>query len=74
MNRSCPCCGGNQLEPGSIQSTGRLTFRPDNARFLSMKTADVAVTANICTECGHVMLLGNVQKANELVTGRTEAN
>jgi hypothetical protein len=74
MTRTCPCCGSCELEPGAIQSTGRLTFRPDNAKFFSLKTADVPVKANICTECGHIMLIGNVQKANELVTGRAEAN
>ncbi len=70
--RQCPSCGSTSLEPGHVQSTGAIYFRPDNTRFLTLKTADVRLHANLCTECGVVTLVGNVEKARRL-TEKTAA-
>ncbi len=67
----CRRCGGQRLEPGSMQSTGKLYFRPANTKFLTLKTADVPIRANICLDCGAVELLGDVSKARAL-TDRKE--
>jgi predicted nucleic-acid-binding Zn-ribbon protein len=64
--RKCPSCGSTNLEPGNIQSTGRIYFRPENTKFLTLGTGDVPITANICTDCGHLMLVGELRKANKL--------
>ena len=65
--KKCIRCGGERLEPGRIQSTGRIYFRPENTQFLQLKTADIAVTANICLECGTIELVGDVVKVSKLV-------
>ena len=72
MKRKCPSCGSENLEPGGIQSTGQLYFRPKNAKFLSLKTGNIKIEGNICTECGCIMLIGDKAKAMALVTGKDD--
>jgi DNA-directed RNA polymerase subunit RPC12/RpoP len=72
MQIKCPSCGSENLEPGRLESTGRVYFRPKNAKFLSLKSANIEVEANICTECGHIMLVGDEGKARALVSGRED--
>lgn len=66
--RKCTECGGTDLEPGAIQSTGKLYFRPANAKFLTLRTADISVNANVCVDCGHVQLVADVEKLAALTT------
>ena len=70
MERKCPSCNGTNLEPGNIQSTGKIYFRPKNTKFLTLKTADIEIEGNICTDCGYIMLVGDKNKAKSLVTGK----
>ncbi len=58
----CSRCGGNAAEPGSVHSAGGVYFRPTNAKFLTLKTGDIQVRANACTQCGHVDLVADVDK------------
>jgi len=71
--KKCLRCGGERLEPGALQSTGKIYFRPANSSFWSFRTADVPVEANICLDCGTVELIGDVKKAEALV-GRATPN
>ena len=71
--KKCLRCGGTKLEPGAIQSTGSIYFRPTNSSFWSFQTVDVPVQANMCLDCGTVELVGDVRKAESLV-GRASAH
>jgi hypothetical protein len=73
MKRKCTSCGSESLEPGKMQSTGRVYFRLKNAPFLTMKSADIEVDGNICIECGCITLVGDNAKAKSLVSGKEEA-
>ncbi len=73
MKRKCMSCGGESLEPGKVQSTGRVYFRLKNAPFLTMKSADIEVQGNICTECGCITLVGDQAKVKALVSGKEQA-
>ena len=68
MNKpqNCPNCNGTKIEPGSLSSTGKLHFRPEHAKFLKLKTANVDVAANICMDCGHIILMADVGKVKAL--------
>jgi predicted nucleic-acid-binding Zn-ribbon protein len=70
MKRKCTSCGSENFEPGKIQSTGRVYFRPKHTKFLNLKSADIEIEGNICTECGHIMLVGDKGKAKALVSGK----
>jgi ribosomal protein S27AE len=65
--KKCPNCGSTQLEAGTLQTTGRVHFRPKNAKFLTLGTGDVPIKANLCMECGVMMLVGDLTKAIKLV-------
>ena len=65
-DKKCLRCGSTDLQPGRIQSTGKIWFTPDNAKFFTFKTSDVTVRANICLDCGTVELVGDVHKAQSL--------
>ena len=65
--QKCLRCGGTNLEPGSIQSTGKVCFRPKKCKFLTTKSGDICVNANICIDCGHLELVGDVKKTKLLV-------
>jgi hypothetical protein len=68
----CLRCGSDRLEPGGIQSTGALSFRPENAKFVTLQTADIRVKANMCRQCGTIALVGDPAKVRSL-TDRAQA-
>lgn len=70
--KKCLRCGGTNLEPGIVQSTGRVYFRPENTKLLTFQTSDVPVRVNICIDCGTLDFVGDVHKAQSL-TGRATA-
>jgi ferredoxin-like protein FixX len=49
-----------------MHSTGKLSFRPDDAKFLKLKTANVDVDACLCLDCGSVRLMADTEKVKEL--------
>jgi len=68
---NCPLCNSTNVEPGTILSTGKLHFRPEHARFLTLKTANIAVKAHLCLDCGQVSLTGDIEKVKRLTEKET---
>jgi len=64
--KKCPICNSTNVEPGTILSTGKLHFRPEHARFLTLKTANIEVKAHLCLDCGHISLTGDAGKVKGL--------
>ncbi len=71
-SKTCLRCGGTRLEPGVLNSTGRIHFQPENAKVFSLKSSDVKLQANICLDCGTLDLVADFQKAEALVGGRAK--
>jgi len=67
MPSQCASCGSARLERGRLQATGNVHFRPDEAKFLKLKTADVELAAEVCVDCGAVSLLADKEKLGDLV-------
>ncbi len=63
---ACPSCGKPALVRGALQSTGSVRFRPFQAKFLTFRTADIAIQAHMCASCGCVVLLGDAHKLEQL--------
>ncbi len=67
----CIHCGSHEVETGHVQSTGYLYFRPIQARFLTMKTADIRIHSRMCLSCGSVQLVGDTAKGRGLLRQET---
>lgn len=59
---NCASCGSGNLILGTMQSTGALRFRPVNAKFVTLRTADISLDAKMCPQCGHIAVFGDVEK------------
>jgi predicted nucleic-acid-binding Zn-ribbon protein len=70
----CPNCRSTNRESGTILSTGRLHFRPEHVKFLKLKTANLAVKAHLCMDCGHISLTADPAKARALTDQELEAS
>jgi hypothetical protein len=59
-------CQSTNVAQGSLHSTGKLSFRPKDAKFLKLKTANVDVDACLCLDCGSVFLKADRKKTKQL--------
>jgi hypothetical protein len=66
--RKCRC-GGDMISAGALYSAVRLTFRPQESKFMTLQTGDVMTKAVMCRECGLIEILGDVNKLRRLTTG-----
>ncbi len=71
IEKKCLRCGSSNLEPGVLQSTGRIHFRAENTKIMTFQTSDIQVRSNICLECGFIEMIGDFHKAQSL-TGRAK--
>ena len=70
MNEEMKClrCGGTNVTPSELQSTGKIYSRPKHSKPVTILTTGAMVNALMCLDCGHVELLVDVKKAKELVS------
>ena len=59
---TCNRCGSNELMDGSLNSSGQVRFRPEEVKFLNLRTADISVKTRICMACGSIDLEGDIEK------------
>jgi hypothetical protein len=64
--RVCSQCGGEVSAAGALYSAVRLSFRPQESKFLTMTTGDVMTKAMMCRDCGHIEIVGDVNKLRRL--------
>ncbi len=59
MNEENKClrCGGTNVKPGALESTGKIYARPNNAKLETFLKTGVMVNVNICFDCGHVEMV-----------------
>lgn len=58
----CPSCQAERLVIGTVRSSGVTHFRPDYAKFLSFRTAEIKVRALMCSTCGLISMIGDANK------------
>lgn len=64
--KTCLRCGGTNLQPGDVQSTGKIYARPHSAKLATVFLTGALVNADICFDCGHVELAVDTNKAKSL--------
>ena len=62
----CPYCHHNELADGRLQTSGRVSFYPKKTRFWTYKTSNIDLRARMCTRCGGISLIGDVDKLDDL--------
>jgi len=62
----CMRCGGTNVVPSELQSTGKIYSRPKDAKLLTVLTTGTAVSALMCMDCGHLELVVDAEKAKTL--------
>ena len=67
--RPCGRCGADMTDTGALYSAVRLSFRPQDARFMTLQTGDVMTKAMMCRSCGLIEIIGDVSKLRRLTAG-----
>jgi hypothetical protein len=70
--RKCGRCGADMIDGGALYSAVRISFRPQDAKFMTLQTGDVMTKAVMCRGCGLIEIVGDVSKLRRL-TGGTPA-
>jgi hypothetical protein len=65
--RLCIRCGGELVDQGALYSAVRLSFRPQDAKFMTLQTGDVMTKALMCRGCGVIEIVGDVNKLQRLI-------
>jgi hypothetical protein len=71
--RMCGRCGGEMSAVGALYSAVRVSFRPQDSRFMTLETGDVMTKAVMCRDCGLVEIVGDVNKLRRLTGGPVPA-
>jgi Domain of unknown function (DUF6487) len=64
--RACTRCGSEMNGAGALYSAVRLSFRPQDSKFMTLQTGDVMTKAVMCRECGLIEIVGDVNKLRRL--------
>jgi len=52
--------------PGAVYSAVRVSFRPQDSKFMTLETGDVMTKAFMCFDCGLIEIVGDVAKLRRL--------
>ena len=67
--RPCTRCGADMSTGGgALYSAVRLSFRPQESKFMTLQTGDVMTKAMMCRECSLIEIVGDVNKLRRLTT------
>jgi hypothetical protein len=64
--RLCIRCGSEMSDSGALYSAVRVSFRPQDAKFMTLQTGDVMTKAMMCRGCGIIEIVGDVNKLRRL--------
>lgn len=64
----CVRCGSEMSATGALYSAVRLSFRPQDAKFMTLQTGDVMTKAVMCQGCGIIEIFGDVNKLRRLIS------
>ena len=73
MDMRCRRCGEDSFAAGMIHAVGGCSFLPDHVKFLTLETGQIKLRARMCTVCGAVELIGDVDKLERIQAAATAA-
>jgi len=57
-------------DSGALYAAVRMSFRPQDAKFMTLQTGDVMTKAIMCRGCGIIEIVGDVNKLRRLSGGQ----
>jgi len=51
---------------GALYSAVRMSFRPQDSKFMTLETGDIMTKAVMCRDCGLIEIVGDVNKLRRL--------
>ncbi len=63
----CAVCGHADLVEGTIQSMGRVYFRPADVGFFTFQEPMIEISAVACPVCGHIQSRADTEKLNDVM-------
>jgi Domain of unknown function (DUF6487) len=70
--RMCGRCGGEMSADGALYAAVRMSFRPQDAKFMTLETGEIMTKAVMCRDCGLIEIVGDVSKLRRLTSAPTE--
>jgi hypothetical protein len=55
-------------DSGALYSAVRMSFRPQDAKFMTLQTGDVMTKAIMCRGCGTIEIVGDINKLRRLTS------
>ena len=56
-------------DPGALYAAVRMSFRPQDAKFMTLQTGEVMTKAVMCRGCGLIEIIGDISKLRRLTAG-----
>ena len=67
----CIRCKSSNIEEGKFYTNMGFSFIPNNKKFLSLVNPRVSIRVFMCLNCGHIELIGDIEKARKIVPNIT---
>jgi hypothetical protein len=64
----CGRCGGEMSAAGALYAAVRMSFRPQDAKFMTLETGEIMTKAIMCRDCGTIEIVGDVAKLRRLTS------
>jgi ribosomal protein S27AE len=72
--RMCGRCGGEMSAYGALYAGVRISFRPQDAKFMTLETGEIMTKAIMCGDCGSIEVVGDVNKLRRLTSTPRKAD
>jgi ribosomal protein S27AE len=63
----CPVCHNTELVHGVFRTTGLNYFRPEKAKFWTVKDTNIKTSAMMCIKCGAITHFGDIEKLRSIL-------
>jgi ribosomal protein S27AE len=72
--RMCGRCGGEMIAYGALYAAVRISFRPQDAKFMTLETGEIMTKAIMCGDCGSIEIIGDANKLRRLTSAPRKAD
>ena len=71
---TCVACGNSELISGSMQSTGKVYFRPAQTKFFTLLEPNISMKGMVFPKCGFIQFFADTEKLSKVRKDPNAAN